>query len=554
MTTLTLPLGMTAADSGSDSPPASDCDTVSIGLSNSRDAADQIPFSLSEASFALYPPLEQHAGAFPGDRVPSIFPLPDAPLVDSLQTASLRPTNRERGDSYSNGIHLLGDALDESERFSQLMVDAALNFPLPPHKSGPIVIVSSYTRFGNLAHGPRGREAKRGFHTYRLNISDGTLTLLSTVAEGFVENPAFTRSHPSLNVVYACTESVLQEGQVVTLGVDPKTGALSQHCPPVGAGGSSTCYLTIHHAARRMLCVNYWNSIISTLELMPDGRVGSILATYDPNHGRPMKAKAGGHVNHSRNDADAQAERQADPHSHAIVLEPTCGTIAYVPDLGMDVIRQFHFDEPSGVMTPIGEIASGVKVGKRALGPRYLCFAKDMPTCYTINEISSQVAVFAYDAAAAAGIASAHAKGSTAQESVAAVKAAATPTLRLIQTASTIPEAFPSEMNTCGRITIHPTGDFVVASNRGHDSIAVHRIHRRSQPPGMLTLAGIFHTRGETPRHFQFDRSGQWLLVANQDSNTVSVFSFNTSTGALTYTGNTYSCPSPNFVCVWDNM
>ena len=68
----------------------------------------------------------------------------------------------------------------------------------------------------------------------------------------------------------------------------------------------------------------------------------------------------------------------------------------------------------------------------------------------------------------------------------------------------------------CGRVTIHPTGDFVITSNRGHDSVAVHRVHRDSSPPGMLTLAGIFHTRGETPRHFQFDKSGQWLLVANQ--------------------------------------
>ena len=68
----------------------------------------------------------------------------------------------------------------------------------------------------------------------------------------------------------------------------------------------------------------------------------------------------------------------------------------------------------------------------------------------------------------------------------------------------------------------------------------------------MLTLAGIFHTRGETPRHFQFDRSSQWLIVANQDSNTCAVFAFNCATGNVTYTGHTYKCPSPNFVCVWD--
>lgn len=52
-------------------------------------------------------------------------------------------------------------------------------------------------------------------------------------------------------------------------------------------------------------------------------------------------------------------------------------------------------------------------------------------------------------------------------------------------------------------MAIHPSGDFVLTSNRGHDSVAVHRIHRDSTPAGLVTLAGIFHTRGETPRHFQ---------------------------------------------------
>ena len=70
--------------------------------------------------------------------------------------------------------------------------------------------------------------------------------------------PAFSscrRCHPKLNVIYACTESVKQEGQVVTLALDGKSGALREHCPPVGAGGTSTCFLTIHHACRRMLLV-----------------------------------------------------------------------------------------------------------------------------------------------------------------------------------------------------------------------------------------------------------------------------------------------------------
>ncbi len=54
------------------------------------------------------------------------------------------------------------------------------------------------------------------------------------------------------------------------------------------------------------------------------------------------------------------------------------------------------------------------------------------------------------------------------------------------------------------------------------------------------------------PCHFQFDKSGQWLIVANQDSDDCAVFNFNCSTGQVAFTGNSFKCPSPNFVCVWN--
>ena len=59
----------------------------------------------------------------------------------------------------------------------------------------------------------------------------------------------------------------------------------------------------------------------------------------------------------------------------------------------------------SGVVTPCGEIVSGVKTGGRALGPRYISFMKgDGPYCYVVNELSSQVAVFEYHPEVAAEI------------------------------------------------------------------------------------------------------------------------------------------------------
>lgn len=122
-------------------------------------------------------------------------------------------------------------------------------------------------------------------------------------------------------------------------------------------------------------------------------------------------------------------------------------------------------------------------------------------------------------------------------------------TLRLVQSISTIPSAFPTTMNTCGRICVHKSGRFVVVSNRGHQSITVYRVKSKGPRRGELQTVKNFHTRGETPRHFQFDNSGQYLLVANQDTDSIAVFNFNLSNGELKYSGNEYRVPSPNFVC-----
>ena len=49
----------------------------------------------------------------------------------------------------------------------------------------------------------------------RLNVVDGTLTLLCVVDEiAGLMNPAFSRCHPRMPVLYACTESVKEEGLV----------------------------------------------------------------------------------------------------------------------------------------------------------------------------------------------------------------------------------------------------------------------------------------------------------------------------------------------------
>merc|ERR1719181_670212 len=101
-----------------------------------------------------------------------------------------------------------------------------------------------------------------------------------------------------------------------------------------------------------------------------------------------MKARHDRHVNHSVNDESAQKERQSDPHSHAVILDPFFGKIAFVPDLGMDMIRQFRYDADAGELRAGCIIPSGPP-GRQALGPRYIEFHPFLPVAYVVNELSS---------------------------------------------------------------------------------------------------------------------------------------------------------------------
>jgi 6-phosphogluconolactonase len=137
---------------------------------------------------------------------------------------------------------------------------------------------------------------------------------------------------------------------------------------------------------------------------------------------------------------------------------------------------------------------------------------------YLINELDCTVAALSYDGA----------RG----------------TFRELQIVPTLPEGFHGE-NTCGDVQVSPSGGFVYASNRGHDSIVIHKIDQRT---GELAYVGHAPTQGKTPRHFGIDPTGRFLLAANQDSDTIVTFGIEPQTGKLLPTGYVTQVPTP--VCV----
>ena len=75
-------------------------------------------------------------------------------------------------------------------------------------------------------------------------------------------NPAFTRIHPSRNVIYSCTESVSDNGEIVAWDICPTSGKLS-FLSSADAHGTSTCYITIDKV--RLIKFNRLNIICQIL-------------------------------------------------------------------------------------------------------------------------------------------------------------------------------------------------------------------------------------------------------------------------------------------------
>src|SRR4029078_11364107 len=94
----------------------------------------------------------------------------------------------------------------------------------------------------------------------------------------------------------------------------------------------------------------------------------------------------------------------------------------------------------------------------------------------------------------------------------------------------TLPAGVANKDNLTGEIVVHPNGQFLYASNRGHDSIAVFAIDQTS---GRLSSLGHRLAGGRTPRNFNIDPSGKYLLSANLDSDSVTVLQIDPLTGKL---------------------
>lgn len=331
-----------------------------------------------------------------------------------------------------------------------------------------------------------------GIYVYRFNSTDGTASPVSQVK---ISNPSFVAVSPDEQFVYSVEEDAGngKGGYISAFSFNKENGTLT-FINRQATEGDHPCYVSIDKTGKWVAAGNYSSGSLSIFKVDPNGSLGAATAYRHEGSG-PNKA------------------RQASAHVHCTFFSAD-NRLLFVPDLGIDKLMIYAFDENTGKLTAARQPFAASEPGA---GPRHICFNPTNTFAYLIEELSGTVVTYKYK------------NGK----------------LKRKQRISTMPAG---DTSFAGSADIHvsPDGKFLYASNRAEaNTIAIFSINQNN---GKLTLIGHQSTLGKTPRNFNFDPSGNYLLVANQNSDAIVVFKINRETGLLTDTGNRIDVSKP--VCL----
>jgi len=332
-----------------------------------------------------------------------------------------------------------------------------------------------------------------GIYVYNFNSADGSAKEVSHVK---TSNPSYLTISPDKKYVYAIHENQRNGngGEISAFRFDKSNGTLTQ-INEQPTGGDHPCYVEVDKTGKWVFAGNYSSGSLSVIPVNADGSLG----------------KPTTHIQHTGSGKDK--ERQDKPHVHCTVVSPDNKWL-FVPDLGIDKLMIYAFNDKTGELTPASPAFMAPEPGA---GPRHFTFHPNNKFAYLITELTGQVITYSYN------------KGK----------------LKQLQVVSTIA---PGEKGFAGSADIHvsPDGKFLYASNRGDfNNIAIYKIDAKT---GKLTSVGFQPTLGKAPRNFNFDPTGGFLIVGNQESDEIVIFKRNMATGLLTDTGNRVSVGKP--VCV----
>lgn len=328
-------------------------------------------------------------------------------------------------------------------------------------------------------------KGSKGIYKYVLE-ENGFLKKTALVAT--TKNPSFlaiTKDRKTLLAVNEVNEN--ETGFVSSYAIEKDSLRFVNH---TASGGAHPCFITVDKNGN-VLVANYTGGNVGLLKANARGKLSELLSIQQ------HKGKG-------------TTPRQEAPHAHSTWFHPSKKEIISV-DLGtnqlwfskIDTLQKLQFSAPKTLNMPVGA------------GPRHLEFHPNNKWMYVLNELNNTVSLVKE-------------KGNNYVVAI---------------SISTLPEDFTA-FSKAADIHISKDGKFLYASNRGHNSIVIYKINPQN---GHLKLVGFQSVLGETPRNFSLSPNNNYLLVANQNSNTLVSFRRNETSGGLTFI---HKIAAPTPVCL----
>lgn len=334
-----------------------------------------------------------------------------------------------------------------------------------------------------------GSHGDNGILAYDWDSAMGTLTAAGVAAKiPKVAWLAFSHGHEFL---YSASELDSFEGkptgEVASFRyIDGKLKPLTAR----NSAGTGTAHVAPDHTGRMLLAADYTGASAASFRI-EDGKLSEPVWTEH-------------YTMHGPN-----PNRQQTAHAHFASFSPD-NRFAYINDLGGDCIHIYKPNPATAEMT-----AAGTYHGAPGSGPRTLHFHPNGHTAYCMNEIVSTVDVLEWHKA----------DGS----------------LTRVTTIELLPAGTTGTSTGCDTV-ISRDGRFIYFANRGDNFLYAFQADANT---GSLTPMKRSNCGGKTPRNFTLDPTERWMLVANQDSNLISIFSRDPETGELAGEGKSVEAEIP---------
>ena len=376
-------------------------------------------------------------------------------------------------------------------------------------KQTDILYVGTYTEIVTGDFGGHGK----GISCYEFDAVNGELNLLNNQ---FQVNPSYLSiasimhsnnelENKSSKYLFAVSEVLASKKPVLHTYTINDNYSLSLIDTKTIEGG---CPCHIHYFQNKegqsytaTACYETGNLVIHTI---------NVEATADLNLHEPINIYHKGSSQHP--------SRQTQAHAHCACFDIVSNKLL-VCDLGLDQVKVYSLQKNNDSFNAIEQQIITLPAGS---GPRHICFDDNYAYGFIINELTGSVTIIKHSAEKKE--------------------------YEINGTFDTRVPLSESSINTDlggAAIRVSACGKFIYTSMRSDNTI---RLFEFDPIQESLSFIASYPTEGSTPRDFTLDASGKWLLVAHQDSDTISIFNVNSYNGTLSFHKTVNNIESP--VCL----